>query len=86
VTQKSQCTTGTTERHCHNAPIHTDYLNGHSVYTGTLPKSFVPSALAKGKTTTKLSCVVAQLVEGFNYNPEGSGFDCRWGHWNYPLT
>jgi hypothetical protein len=29
---------------------------------------------------------VAQLVEALRYNPEGSGFDFRWCHWNFSLT
>jgi len=28
---------------------------------------------------------VAQLVETLRYNPEGSGFDSRWCHWNFSL-
>ena len=30
--------------------------------------------------------LVAQLVEALRYKPEGSGFDSRWCHWNFPLT
>jgi hypothetical protein len=29
---------------------------------------------------------VTQLVEALCYKPEGSGFDSRWCHWNFPLT
>jgi hypothetical protein len=27
--------------------------------------------------------LVAQLVEGLRYKPEGGGFDSRWCHWNF---
>ena len=30
--------------------------------------------------------LVVQLVEALPYNPEGSGFDSRWYHWNFSLT
>jgi hypothetical protein len=29
---------------------------------------------------------VAQLVEALRHKPEGSGFDSRWGHWNFSVT
>jgi hypothetical protein len=34
----------------------------------------------------ELGHVMAQLVEALRYKPEGSGFDYRWGHWNFSLT
>jgi len=30
--------------------------------------------------------VGARLVEALRYNPEGSGFDSRWHHWNFSFT
>jgi hypothetical protein len=27
-----------------------------------------------------------QLVEALRCQPEGRGFDSRWGHWNFSLT
>jgi hypothetical protein len=29
---------------------------------------------------------LSQLVEALRYNPEGRGFDSRWGHWGSSLT
>ena len=29
---------------------------------------------------------MAQLVEALRYQPVGSGFESRWGHWNLSLT
>jgi hypothetical protein len=30
--------------------------------------------------------LVAQLVEGLRYKPEGRGFDSQWCHWNFLLA
>jgi len=29
---------------------------------------------------------VAQSVEALRYKPEGRGFDCLWGPWDFKLT
>jgi hypothetical protein len=36
--------------------------------------------------TVKKGHAVAQMVEALRYKPEGCGFDCRLGRWDFSLT
>jgi hypothetical protein len=38
------------------------------------------------KSFSSKGWAVAQLVEAQRYKPEGHGFDCLWGHWDFSLT
>ena len=75
--------------HCftHYTPFPNSYVPAtvRHVRTEGHHLGYLATFLHRGSINLNVACAL-QFVEALRYEPEGSGFDSRWCHWNSSLT
>ena len=64
------------------------YYSEHITLNNSVRKTHSMEKTRENNTTNlrKEGHVVVQWVDTLRYNPEGRGFDCWWGNWDFPPT